>query len=344
VTNPRGAPTTAAAAVETAAAAVEIAVAPTTEDTSTVAQDESEGEEDEALEFESEEEEEEEEEEEDEDEVPVVEANPPEGPTPVSVNHGREWFTGDTDINVNGPVTRRGWKHFCQYRGHEFFAACDDIKNNRRFTPYDFFMSMFPLEQLKFMVKDTSAKLVTNGHAKTGTGEILKWFGVTILMSGFEFGTKASLWEQGVNKHCKYIPAAHFGQTGMSRDRYMLLERYMSWSFQPTVREPSMSSEEYRWMLVKDFVDRFNAHRKLYFQPSSLIVVDESMSRWYGMGGHWINEGLPMYVAMERKPDDGCEIQNSACGFSGIMMRLKIVRSAEQEAADLANDGHAHNG
>ena len=38
-----------------------------------------------------------------------------------------------------------------------------------------------------------------------------------------------------------------------------------------------------------------------------------------------------MYVAMERKPENGAEIQNSACGRSGIMMRLRIVKSAKNE-------------
>ena len=67
--------------------------------------------------------------------------------------------------------------------------------------------------------------------------------------------------------------------------------------------------------------------------PSQRIVVDESISRWYGLGGHWINMGLPQYVAMDRKPEDGAEIQNSACGISGIMLQLKLVKSAACIAA-----------
>jgi hypothetical protein len=58
-----------------------------------------------------------------------------------------------------------------------------------------------------------------------------------------------------------------------------------------------------------------------------MICVDESISRWYGQGGNWINHGLPMYVAIDRKPENGCEIQNAACGCSGIMLRLKLVKS-----------------
>jgi hypothetical protein len=58
------------------------------------------------------------------------------------------------------------------------------------------------------------------------------------------------------------------------------------------------------------------------------------MSHWYGLGGHWNNMGLPMYVAIDRKPDNGCEIQNCCDGLTGIMMQLKLVKSAVQEALE----------
>ena len=38
-----------------------------------------------------------------------------------------------------------------------------------------------------------------------------------------------------------------------------------------------------------------------------------------------------MYVAMNRKSENGAEIYNDACGRSGIMMSLRIVRSAKNE-------------
>ena len=56
--------------------------------------------------------------------------------------------------------------------------------------------------------------------------------------------------------------------------------------------------------------------------------MDKSISRRYGMGGDWINAGLPHYVAIDRKPENGCEIQNVACGDSGVMMSLSIVKSS----------------
>ena len=59
-----------------------------------------------------------------------------------------------------------------------------------------------------------------------------------------------------------------------------------------------------------------NIERKIF--PSDEICVDKLMSQWYGQGGHWINHSLPMYVAIHRKPENGCEIQNAACGHSGV--------------------------
>ena len=65
------------------------------------------------------------------------------------------------------------------------------------------------------------------------------------------------------------------------------------------------------------------------FLPSEWICVDESISRWYGLGFGWINIGITVYIAIDSKPESGCEIHNSACGDSGVMLRLLIVNSAE---------------
>ena len=79
--------------------------------------------------------------------------------------------------------------------------------------------------------------------------------------------------------------------------------------------------------------------RATYFSPSETIYVDESMSRWYGQGGYWINHGLPQYVAIDRKPENGCEIQYSACGKSGVMLPLKLVKGIDR----VSEEDPAHN-
>ena len=67
------------------------------------------------------------------------------------------------------------------------------------------------------------------------------------------------------------------------------------------------------------------------------------MSHWYGQGGHWIHHALPMYVVIDRKPENGCEIQNAACGHSGVMIRLKVVKTTEEENASAVTDDNGSN-
>ena len=83
---------------------------------------------------------------------------------------------------------------------------------------------------------------------------------------------------------------------------------------------------EYRWKLVDDFINGFNDRRSSNYSPSNRTSVDESISRWYGLGRCWINMVLPNYVAIDRKLENGCEIQNTCDERNRIMIRLKITR------------------
>ena len=55
------------------------------------------------------------------------------------------------------------------------------------------------------------------------------------------------------------------------------------------------------------------------------------MSRWYRIGGHWINAGLPQYIVIDRNPDNGRETQNASDGVSSIMIQLKLVNNSSGE-------------
>jgi hypothetical protein len=202
---------------------------------------------------------------------------------------------------------------------------------------FEYFLMSFPPEQLSVMLRLTNIALLADQRQVTTKGELLKYFGVMILITRYEFTSRASLWS--TTAPSKYVAAAGLGKTGMARTRFDDLWRYLVWSEQPRVRPNDMSHEKHRWMLVDGFVDRYNLHREANFVPSDLICVDESISRWYGQGGHWINYGLPMYVAIDRKPENGCEIQNACCGRCMIMMRLKLVKTAEEEATHQQAEG-----
>ena len=141
---------------------------------------------------------------------------------------------------------------------------------------------------------------------------MVKFLGIILLITRTKWKKRRELW--ATQATFKYIPTMNLGRTGISWHRYVELWKAVRWSDQPEERPEGMSSERYWWKLISDFVDRFNEHRATRFIPSDRVCCDESMSKWYGLGGDWINIGLPMYVAIDRKPVNGCEIQNVCCG------------------------------
>ena len=105
---------------------------------------------------------------------------------PVATAHGKEWFEGETEIPVNGPYTQRAWRFTDQYTQTDYTPACD--KAHKELKAIDCFMAVFPRKQLNDMVERTNVALVASRKAKTTIGEMLKWFGTTVLITCFEFG------------------------------------------------------------------------------------------------------------------------------------------------------------
>jgi hypothetical protein len=99
---------------------------------------------------------------------------------------------------------------------------------------------MFPPLKLKEMRRLTNRELQAKRRNKTTSGEILKTFGVFLLMTRFEFDERASL---GATNQHKYIPSPAFCKTGMSKRRCDDLQKCVLYSEQPAERPASMSSE-----------------------------------------------------------------------------------------------------
>ena len=253
------------------------------------------------------------------------------GPAPVATCHGREWFTADTD------ATRKMKKvPIRQWAVKDAFGEKVYPGTNRNLSRLDAFMMMFPQQHLNDMIEMANSNLDREGLARTTMGELVKFFGIIIMMTRVKMKARRDLWNTSARS--RYLPAYNFGAMGMSRHRWDQLWKHIRWSEQPSTRPEGMTHERWRWKLISDFVDQFNEHRATRFIPSDIVCIDESMSKWYGLGGGWINIGLPMYVAIDRKPVNGCEIQNVCCARSRIMMQIKIVETAEEEGEHTRED------
>jgi Transposase IS4 len=191
------------------------------------------------------------------------------------------------------------------------------------------------------MIHLTNNQLRVHNKKEITRGELIRFFGSIILATRFQFNNRHDLWS--TLPRTRFVGAPRFGdKTGFSRNRFDDIWRHLRWSNQPREKPEGLSWEKYRWRLVDDHVARFNDHQQCRFFPSERICVDKSIARWYGQGGHWINMGLPMYIAIDWKPENGCEIQNAACVVSRVMIRLRLVKTAEEEASKRGEDHQDH--
>jgi hypothetical protein len=83
-------------------------------------------------------------------------------------------------------------------------------------------------------------------------------------------------------------------------------------------------------MLINYFFVKIYKYPQRTSVPGGHLGADETVIQWYGKGGALFDAGLPMYLALERKPDNRGEIQNIADISSGIMLRLKVVKSTNE--------------
>jgi hypothetical protein len=190
-------------------------------------------------------------------------------PEPPIVNvHGLDWFKDISELrnDMNGPVRKIPW----QFRGRDgnWWESEDDLLGSR--TMLDYFLSVFPPNAMKRIILLTNVKLRDNNMQEIDIGDLLKFFGIMILITRFKFGNRRDLWR--VNEDCRYIPAPRIGDTtGMSKNRFDEIWQCLTFSEQPDERPANMSSEAYRWMLVDDFVMDFNRHRQDNFRPSEVV-------------------------------------------------------------------------
>jgi hypothetical protein len=254
----------------------------------------------------------------------------------VTVNsHGTSWQTDNgitCSIDCNGGYTDCSWSLKDNLR-NTLSSGCDP---SQKMSRLDYYFASYPSNALKTELSATNEQLSLHGLENIDIGDLIAFKGTTYLATRCAFTSRRQLWSYA--SHSKYLPPMAFGSfCGFSRDRYDAIFKHHRWSHQPETCPEGMSSEEYRWLLVEPFVDIVNDHREKFFKPSSVLCADESFSRWYGLGGDWINIGLPMYVAYDRKPEAGCEIQSACCGESGIMARLKLRKTKRaNDAAEAA--------
>ena len=251
------------------------------------------------------------------------------GPLPntevvVETPDGKKWYKCPQGLEIAREKSSTQWYWKNKFNEKVYPGSA----NSRNMSKLDMWMMTVGDDTLKNILNLTNVQLDKKGKSKLTMGELIKFFGITHLMTRYKFANRRDLWKS--EGPTRFEPGANFGKlTGMIRDRYDDIFSNLRFSNQPDEKPAGMSEADYRWMLIDDHVELYNVHRANGYSPSGSLTGDESVSRWYGLGGDWIDIGLPMYVALDRKPENGMEIQNICDAESGIVMQLKLVKGAE---------------
>ena len=160
-----------------------------------------------------------------------------------------------TKLTVNGNYHCCNWA--VKTRMGYMLGQGADHQNS--YSCLEYFLMLFPPEQLQLILQLSNTELAMARKNYTTAGEIVKFFGVMLLVTQFEFGSRASLWSNVTTN--KYIPAPWFGLTGMPQKQFDDLWMCIRFSDQPRNRPSDMTSEQYHWRLVDDFVKNFNKHQ-----------------------------------------------------------------------------------
>jgi Transposase IS4 len=192
-------------------------------------------------------------------------------PTKPAVKTGLDWFDVEEAVEeeLNGPIAPMKWR----FVGNDgsFMEPKDDLSDKKR-TPLDYFMATMPGSTLRRIVNDTNDKLWDKDMEQITIAELLRFFGVCILITRCEFENRRDLWSLATG--CKFLNPANLGMTGMSRNRFEAIWIMLTFSKQEPTKPDEMSSQEYRWQLVDDFVDDYNRHRRSCFRPSERVSTD----------------------------------------------------------------------
>jgi Transposase IS4 len=140
------------------------------------------------------------------------------------------WYTEmeNCQNDINGPVNPIEWS-FKDEMGEDM-SEDDDVGLER--SVLDCFLAFFPPNAMKNIMYVTNKKLEEDEQPEMRMGELLKFFGVLILITKFEFSNHRDPWSPNSNN--QFISSLAIGMTtGMSKHWFDILLANMTFSNQP---------------------------------------------------------------------------------------------------------------
>jgi hypothetical protein len=192
--------------------------------------------------------------------------------------------------------------------------------------PIDFFRLLFPYSIIPSSLTAThrnyDAAAVSQIHRVSDDDDVFRMLGVILLMSTVPLGDYKRYWncEEKQDGMIRVTTPPAFGsRLGIPRVKYehfITHFQYGDWTDEEVTEDP--------WRAISTLVSGFNETREKHVNPGDYICVDESMSVWTGSENKYRGHGHPSVIKIPAKPVGvGTEIKASACGESGVLLRIE---------------------
>ena len=155
-------------------------------------------------------------------------------------------------------------------------------RNNPPKTKLETWLMMYGSNAVESFFVNTNAQLEVRGYKEmSGYSKAIKFQGIMRLCTRFAFSDWDKLWSN--KSENKFIDPPNFGKkTGMFHDQFKQIFICQRYSRQLPEQPEGVPLEQYQWMLIDNHVSAFNKHHAKIITPSGTIVVNKSISRWYG--------------------------------------------------------------
>eukprot|EP00171_Calliarthron_tuberculosum_P008603 IDg8603t1 len=150
--------------------------------------------------------------------------------------HDTTWVSNDVQEDVQASVPFKAW--IVASASGEYVCSGSAVDG---ISAMDYFLMIFPPAELGAMVRMTNERLLARSLLPNTTGELVKFFGILILSTRVQFGSRDSLWSN--RKPGKNLLAHSFCATSIPRDKFNTLWGLLRLSNQPAQRPPAMPCE-----------------------------------------------------------------------------------------------------
>jgi Transposase IS4 len=118
--------------------------------------------------------------------------------------------------DIHGSVETINW----QFKTEMGKEMTEDDNVGMEQPPLDYFMACFPPQAMRNIIALTNKKLCEDDQQEMEMGELLKFFGVLILITQFEFNSQRDLWKPVSDN--KFIPSpdSYFASTSAAMQLY----------------------------------------------------------------------------------------------------------------------------